>query len=63
MVVSRQGSHILYTIASQMAVKLSALSSGRPLHPGRFLILIYVRGSVDPRATMQLEGLGKLKKI
>jgi hypothetical protein len=28
--------------------------------PGRFLILIYVKGSVDPRATVRLEGLGQL---
>jgi hypothetical protein len=28
---------------------------------GRFLVLISVRGS-DPRAIVQLEGLGKLKK-
>jgi hypothetical protein len=30
-----------------------------PLPPGRSLVLI----SVDPRAVVQLEGLGKLKKI
>jgi hypothetical protein len=27
------------------------------------MVLIFVRGSVDPRAIVQLEGLGKLKKI
>jgi hypothetical protein len=32
-----------------------------PFTPGRFLVLIYVRGLVDPRAIAQLEGLGQLK--
>jgi hypothetical protein len=43
-VLSRRGSHIFYTIASDMAVKLSALRAGRPLPPGIFLVLISVRG-------------------
>jgi hypothetical protein len=32
-----------------MAVRLSGLSAGRPLPPGRFLVLISVRGWVDPQ--------------
>jgi hypothetical protein len=50
------------TIGSQMAVRLSALSAGRPLSLGIFLVLISVRGWVDTRTTVRLEGLGRLKK-
>jgi hypothetical protein len=34
MVVRRRGSHILETVGSQMAVRLSALRTDRPLPPG-----------------------------
>jgi hypothetical protein len=44
-----------------MAVRLSALRAGRPLPPGKFLILISLRGLVDHRAIVLLEGLGQLK--
>jgi hypothetical protein len=42
--------------------RLSVLCAGRFLPPGRFLVLISVRGWVDPRATVRLKGLGQLKK-
>jgi hypothetical protein len=35
--------HFLQTVSSLMAVRLSALSTGRSLPPERFLVLIYVR--------------------
>jgi hypothetical protein len=44
-----------------MAVRLSNLCAGRPLPPGRFLVLISVRGWVDPREIVRLEKLGQLK--
>jgi hypothetical protein len=44
-----------------MAMRLSALRAGRPLPPGRFLTLLYIRGRVDPRVIVRLEGLGQLK--
>jgi hypothetical protein len=43
-IVKRQGSHIFFTVGSQMAVRLSALHASRPLFPGLFLVLISVRG-------------------
>jgi hypothetical protein len=47
-----------------MVVRLSALYTGSALTSpkGRFLILISVRGGVNPKAIARLDGLGKLKK-
>jgi hypothetical protein len=44
-----------------MVVRLSAPRAGRPLPPGRFLVLISVRGGVDPKAILRQEGFGQLK--
>jgi hypothetical protein len=54
-VVRRRGSHIFKTVGSQMAVRLSAPRAGRPLPPGRFLVLISVRDWVDHRGILRLE--------
>jgi hypothetical protein len=44
-----------------MAVRLSASRASRPLLPGRVLVIISVRGWVDPRAIVRLEGIGQPK--
>jgi hypothetical protein len=43
-------------------VRISALRASRYLPPGRFLVLISLRGWVDPRDIVRLERLGQLKK-
>jgi hypothetical protein len=49
-----------------MVVRLSALSAGNALLPRNiyilFLVLISVRGSVNSRGLVRLEGFDKLKK-
>jgi hypothetical protein len=42
-------------------VRFSAIHTTHPLPPGRFVVLTSVRGSVDPRTIVRLEGLGGLK--
>jgi hypothetical protein len=41
-------------------MRLSAPPAGRPLPPGKFLVLIPVTGRDDTRAIVWLEGLGQL---
>jgi hypothetical protein len=45
-----------------MVAMFSALRAGRPLHPGKFLLLISVGGWVDSRAIVRQEELCQLKK-
>jgi hypothetical protein len=42
-------------------VRLSASRAGSPLPQGRFQVLISVRGRIDPRVIVLLEGLGQIK--
>jgi hypothetical protein len=44
-----------------MAVRLSAIRAGRPLPPGRFLVLISLRGWVDLRVIVRRKGIDQLK--
>jgi hypothetical protein len=60
--VRRRGSHIFYTISSQMAVRLSVLPAGRSLPSRWFLVLISIRDWVKHRTIVRLEGLYQLKR-
>jgi hypothetical protein len=62
-IVRRRRSHIFYAVGSQMAVRLSALRACHVLPPKRILELISDKSRVNPRVTVRLEGLGKLKKF
>jgi hypothetical protein len=42
--------------------KVVSLTRRPPFTPGIFLVFIFVRGLVDSRSIVRLEGLGKLKK-
>jgi hypothetical protein len=59
-VVTRRGSHILQTVGSQMVVRVS-LYAPAALYPQEDSRYISVRGCVDPRAIVRLEGFGRLK--
>jgi hypothetical protein len=56
-----RGSHIVQTVRSQIAVRLSALHSGHAL-PTEINRLQAVTGLVNPGAMVRLEALGALKK-
>jgi hypothetical protein len=43
-----------------MVVRLSGLRAGCSLPPGRFLVLIYVRSLIDPKAIVWLEKICQL---
>jgi hypothetical protein len=53
--------HFLENRLKDCGEVVSLTRRGSPLPPGRFLVLISVRGWVDLRAIVRLEGLGQLK--
>jgi hypothetical protein len=59
-VVRRRGSHICWTRLTD-GWEVVSPTSRPPFTSGRFLVIISVRGWVDPRAIMWSEELGQLK--
>jgi hypothetical protein len=57
------GSHIFRHSAHRWRYGCQPYDAGRFLPPERFLVLISVRGWIDPRAIVRLDELGKLKKF
>jgi hypothetical protein len=51
----------LWTVEDHTFSRQSASCTGHALPPGRFLILISIRGWINTRAIVWLDGLGKLK--
>jgi hypothetical protein len=62
MVARGWGSHIFWHSAHRWRQGCQPYAPAAFLPPGSFLVLISVRGWVDPRAILRPEGLGKLKK-
>jgi hypothetical protein len=61
-VASGWGSHIFRHLAHRWWQSCQPYAPAPFLSPERFLVLISVRGWVDPRAIVRLEGLSKFKK-
>jgi hypothetical protein len=53
---------MVYTIGSEMAVRLSVLRAGHFAHR-RFLVLISAKGRIVPKDIVRLELLGKFENI